>query len=426
MHTDSMTVTKLDDSLALPCGQVLANRMMKSAMSEALSDSSHGPSPQIERLYDTWGNGGYGLLVTGNVMVDSRQLGEPGNIVVEDERHLDALSRWAKSTQDSGVPIWMQINHPGRQANPMAFRQQAVAPSAIAVRIPGATKPRELTGAEIEDIVERFATTSAVAEAAGFNGVQIHAAHGYLAAQFLSPLSNQRDDEWGGDPERRMRFLLEVVRRTRGRVAPGFAVAIKLNSADFQRGGFTEEESRDVVAALSTEGLDLIEVSGGSYESPAMMGPAGRSTEVRTSTLEREAYFLDYARAVREVAGDTPLAVTGGFRSRTAMESALTSGDCDVIGIGRPACTTPDAADVILQSPTSMIESHQVRYSSTGLLSRITDVRAVNSAIDLGWHEDQLHRIGHGKQPDIDRSKLRTAVSLVRRNGSDALRKKRS
>lgn len=388
-------------------------------MSEALGDSSHGPTTQIERLYDTWSRGGYGLLVTGNVMVDSRQLGEPGNIVVEDDRHLDALSRWAKSTQDSGVPIWMQINHPGRQANPMAFRQQPVAPSAIAVKIPGATKPRELTGAEIEDIIERFATTSAVAETAGFNGVQVHAAHGYLAAQFLSPLSNQRDDEWGGDPERRMRFLLEVVRRIRTRVGPGFAVAIKLNSADFQRGGFTEEESRDVVAALSTEGLDLIEVSGGSYESPAMMGSAAKST------LDREAYFLDYARAVREVAGDIPLAVTGGFRSRTAMESALSSRDCDMIGIGRPTCTTPDAANVILQSPTSVIESHRVGYSSTGLLSRVTDVRAVNSAIDLGWHEDQLHRIGNGKQPDLDRSKLRTAVSLIRRNGSDVLRRKR-
>ncbi|MCW2748967.1 MAG: NADH:flavin oxidoreductase, partial [Aeromicrobium sp.] len=227
-------MTTLYDSLTLPCGQTLANRLMKSAMSEALGDKKSAPTPQLEQLYGTWSTGGYGLLVTGNVMVDRRQLGEPGNVVVEDERDLEGLSRWAKSTQDSGTPIWMQINHPGRQANPMAFRQQTVAPSPIALKLPGATTPRGLTGAEIEDIIDRFATTSVVAETAGFNGVQIHAAHGYLVAQFLSPLSNQRDDEWGGDPERRMRFALEVLRRIRSRVSPGFAVGIKLNSADFQ------------------------------------------------------------------------------------------------------------------------------------------------------------------------------------------------
>jgi 2,4-dienoyl-CoA reductase-like NADH-dependent reductase (Old Yellow Enzyme family) len=412
-------MTTLHDPLTLPCGQTLSNRLIKSAMSEALGDKAYGPTPELERLYGTWSTGGYGLLVTGNVMVDRTQLGEPGNVVIEDERHLDGLSRWAKSTQDSGTPIWMQINHPGRQANPMAFRLQPVAPSPIALKIPGASKPRELTGAEIEDIINRFARTAAVAETAGFDGVQIHAAHGYLVAQFLSPLSNQRDDEWGGDPERRMRFVLEIVRGIRSRVSPGFAVGIKLNSADFQRGGFTEDESRDVVAKLATEGLDLIEVSGGSYESPAMMGSAAKST------IEREAYFLEYARAVRDVAGDIPLAVTGGFRSRTAMESALGSGDCDLIGIGRPACTTPDAANVILDAREPALTAHHIGYSRSGLLSKITNVKTINSAIDLGWHEDQLHRIGNGKRPDIDRSKLRTAVALARRNGRDAFRKKR-
>lgn len=415
-----MTVAELSASLTLPCGQVLPNRLMKSALSEVLADKQGAPDHRLERLYGTWAAGGYGLLVTGNVMVDGRQLGEPGNVVVEDERHLPQLTRWAKTTHDHGVPLWMQINHPGRQANPVALRQQSVAPSAIAVKIPGARTPRALTGAEIEDVIDRFAATAAVAETAGFDGVQIHAAHGYLVAQFLSPLSNQRDDEWGGDPERRMRFAIEVVRRVRARVSPGFAVGIKLNSADFQRGGFTEEESRDVVAALSTEGLDLIEVSGGSYESTAMFGAAA------ASTVAREAYFLEYARAVRDVAGGVPLAVTGGFRTRTAMEAALSSGDCDLIGLGRPTCTTPDAADVILRSPDARLESHQIGFSRTGLLSRVADVKALNSAVDLGWHEDQLHRIGAGKAPDVGRTKLASALSLVRRNGRDAFAKRRA
>ncbi len=267
-------MTSLRDPLTLPCGLVLPNRIMKSALSEGLGDKHNAPDERLERLYTSWSRGGYGLIVTGNVMVDRTQLGEPGNVVIEDERNLDALSRWAKTTKDAGVPILVQINHPGRQSNPLALGHTPVAPSPVALNFPGATKPRELTSAEIEDIIERFATTAAVCETAGFDGVQIHGAHGYLVAQFLSPLSNQRDDEWGGGPERRMRFVLEVVRRIRARVSPGFAVGIKLNSADFQRGGFTEDESRSVVAALAHEGIDLIEVSGGSYEQPAMMGKA--------------------------------------------------------------------------------------------------------------------------------------------------------
>lgn len=231
-------------------------------------------------------------------MVDGRQLGEPGNVVIEDERDLDALTRWAKSAHDGGVPIWVQLNHPGRQSNPLAIGHTPVAPSAVPLNLPGSATPRELTSAEIEDIIERFATAAAVCETAGFDGVQIHGAHGYLVTQFLSPLSNLRTDDWGGDPARRMRFLLEIVRRIRSRVSPGFAVGVKLNSADFQRGGFSEEESRDVVAALAGEGIDLLEISGGNYESPAMAGSASASTRAR------EAYFLEYARTVREIAGE--------------------------------------------------------------------------------------------------------------------------
>ena len=182
--------------------------------------------------------------------------------------------------------------------------------------LPGSPTPRELTSPEIEDIIQRFVTAAAVCETAGFDGVQVHGAHGYLVTQFLSPLTNLRDDDWGGDPSRRMRFLLEIVRRIRARVSPGFAVSVKLNSADFRRGGFSEDESRDVVAALAGEGLDMIEISGGNYESPAMSGSAAASTRAR------EAYFLDYARTVRQLAGDVPLAVTGGFRSREACRSA--------------------------------------------------------------------------------------------------------
>ena len=412
-------MTSLRDPLTLPCGQVLPNRLMKAALSEGMADKRNAPDNRLERLYTTWGRGGYGLILTGNVMVDGSQLGEPGNVVIEDERNLDALSRWAKATKDGGVPIWVQLNHPGRQSNPLDLGHKPVAPSAIAMSIPGAPTPRELTSAEIEEIIERFATSAAVCETAGFDGVQIHGAHGYLVAQFLSPLSNQRTDEWGGDPARRMRFLIEVVRRIRTRVTPGFAVGLKLNSADFQRGGFTEDESRGVLAALAGEGLDLIEVSGGSYEQPAMMGSAADSTRAR------EAYFLDYARTVRSIVGDIPLAVTGGFRSRSAMEEAVNSGECDVIGLGRPTATTPDAADALLSGRAESVTAHQIRYGMRGLLSKVVELKTLDGLLELGWHADQLHRMGDGLEPDLDRSRLAATVAMLRRSGRVSIGSKR-
>ncbi|WP_406470527.1 NADH:flavin oxidoreductase/NADH oxidase family protein [Streptomyces sp. NBC_01615] len=412
-------MTSLHGHLTLPNGQVLPNRIMKSALSEGLGDKRNAPDHRLEQLYRTWSRGGYGLIITGNVMVDRTQLGEPGNVVIEDDRDVDALTRWAATTKDAGIPTWVQLNHPGRQANMLALGHTPVAPSPITLNLPGATKPRELTSAEIEDIIERFATAAAVCETAGFAGVQVHGAHGYLVNQFLSPLSNRRDDEWGGDPERRMRFVLEVVRRIRSRVSPGFAVSVKLNSADFQRGGFTEEESRSVVAALATEGLDLIEVSGGNYESPAMTGTAAASTRAR------EAYFLEYARTVRGLVGHVPLAVTGGFRSRDAMEDAVATGECDVVGMGRPTATTPDAADVILAGRAEAVVAHQLRFGMRRVLGKVADLKALDGVLDLSWHADQLHRLGAGLEPDLRRGRLATTVSMVRRNGSTSFRRKR-
>ncbi|HEY1134584.1 MAG TPA: NADH:flavin oxidoreductase/NADH oxidase family protein [Nocardioides sp.] len=421
-------MTDLSTPLDLPCGQRLPNRLMKSALSEALGTSAGAPTRRLERLYDAWAGGGWGLVVTGNVMVDLRHRGEPGNVVVSDERHLDALRRWAQGFRASGTPLWMQVNHPGRQANALVGRTRPVAPSAVAANLPISSRPRALSDAEVRETVERYAATAAVAEAAGFDGVQVHGAHGYLVTQFLSPRANQRTDAWGGDPERRRRFLLEVVRAIRERVAPGFAVGIKLNSADFQRGGFTESESRDVVAALAAEGIDLLEISGGTYESPVMFGPDTR----RASTREREAYFLEYAASVRDAAGAVPIAVTGGFRTRAAMTAAVggdatgARGECDVVGLGRPASAYPHVAREILTGGRERIELPAVRVGAgRALVGKVTPLHAIDSALDLSWHTDQLHRIGAGKAPDLGRPWWRTAVTATLRNGPGAFVPKR-
>jgi len=419
----AVETTTLAAPLTLPCGAVLPNRLAKAAMSEQLGDRANRPTERLDALYARWGAGGCGLVITGNVMVDRRHVGEPRNVVIEDERDLPALRRWAEAGRRGGNAIWVQVNHPGRQALRIAG-ERPVAPSAVATKVPGAVTPRELTGAEIEQIVARFARTAAIVQAAGFDGVQLHGAHGYLISQFLSPRANRRDDAWGGDAERRRRFVLEVVRATRDAVGPAFPVGIKLNSADFQRGGFGEEESADVVVALARAGVDLVEISGGTYEAPAMMGNGDSArararlhagTHARASTRAREAYFLDYAERIRERVPGLPLMVTGGFRSTDAMAEALADGACDVIGIGRPLALHPDAGGELLDGTRARVDAGEKRVG----------VRTLDSAVDLFWHTRQMQRIGRGREPWAGEHALQTLAAFVLVNGWGALRRKR-
>ncbi|MFT3810515.1 MAG: NADH:flavin oxidoreductase/NADH oxidase family protein [Micropepsaceae bacterium] len=309
--------------LTLPNGAIIANRIAKAAMEENMADDDHAPSAELIRLYRAWADGQAGLVITGNVMVDARAMTGPAGVVLEDDRHLDRFKAWAEAARSGGGQVWMQINHPGRQM-PAALGQETLAPSAIALDLGAQSKvfpvPREMTAADIAEVERRFAATAALAERAGFTGVEIHAAHGYLLSQFLSPLANRREDRWGGSVENRARLLLDVVRGVRAAVSPGFAVAVKLNSADFQRGGFSPEDARAVVQMLAPHRVDLVELSGGSYEAPAMMGSARDER-----TLAREAYFLEFAREIAAVA-TMPLMVTGGIRRREVAEKVIESG----------------------------------------------------------------------------------------------------
>lgn len=420
MTPDFGALSALGQPLALACGQTLTNRLMKAGLSEQLSDHEHAPTPELERLYERWGRGGCGLIVTGNVTVDRRHMAEPRNVAIEDGRDHDRLRRWAQTAQRGGTRVWVQLNHPGRQANPLAGRTRPVAPSAVALGVPGAPRPRALTTGEIEETVQRFATAAAIVKDAGFDGIQLHGAHGYLISQFLSPLANVRDDEWGGDLDRRMRFPVRVVRAVRDAVGDRFPVGIKLNSADFQRGGFTEDESQEVVARLAGERIDLIEISGGTFEQPAMMGSVARQ-----STRDREAYFLSYAERVRKHAGAVPLAVTGGFRSRRAMDQAITDGACDVIGVGRPLCIDPEAAHRLLDDAGYYAAAGSPRVAARAMLGRLIDLHAADALLDVQWHTDQIHRIAAGRDPDPYRPWWRSIATTVRRNGLAAIPRSR-
>ena len=381
----------LGSPLALRSGATLPNRLAKAAMSEILADpATHAPNELLARLYERWGKSGAGLLITGHVIVDPAGLGEPGNVMIVDDRHRAGLVRWAQAAQGHGARLWMQLNHAGRQA-PKQLTRAPVAPSAVALRgMAGMfARPRALADREITALVGRFASAAAVAKDAGFAGVQIHAAHGYLISQFLSPLTNLRDDAWGGDPERRRRFLLEIVGAVRAAVGPAFPIGVKLNSADFQRGGFTIDEAMDVARALDAAGIDLLEVSGGNYESPAMAGSGELLATQRASSRYREAYFLAYARQIRAVTA-LPIMLTGGMRSRAVMEEALAGGAVDVIGLARPMTHAPEL-------PGELLAGTRDAAPVVKLRSRI---RLVDDAVQAMWFQQQLGELAHGREPN--------------------------
>jgi 2,4-dienoyl-CoA reductase-like NADH-dependent reductase (Old Yellow Enzyme family) len=384
---------RLAQPLTLPCGATLQNRIAKAAMTEQMASDDNAPNDGIIRLYERWGGGGAGLLFTGNVMIDRRALEHSRNVVLEDERDAELLRKWTSASTAHGAHIWMQISHPGRQC-PKRVSKFPVSSSDIGVKGNGLeaifAKPRALRSNEIPKVVARFASTAGLAKKFGFTGVQLHAAHGYLISQFLSPLVNQRTDDWGGTPEKRMRFLLETVRATRAEVGGEFPVSVKLNSADFQRGGFSEDDSTSVVQALEAEGVDLLEISGGNYENPAMMGMA-------ESTRKREAYFMDYAQKIRGVA-KLPLMLTGGFRSGAAMRSALEEGAIDVVGIARPLALEPDLPKRLLSGETERAAPIEIRIG----------VRVLDDMMQSFWFNQQMRRIGRGLEPDFSRGIVKT------------------
>ncbi len=407
----AVAADKVENALAqpftLPNGRVIKNRLMKSAMSEGLGTWDNQVTDSLVRLYRRWAQGGVGLLITGNVMIDRRSLGEPGNVAIEDERDLDKLRDWAAAATENNTECWMQINHPGKQVMPSLVKDP-VAPSAIPFRKEMQryfATPRALLAEEIDDLIQRYATTAAIAKKAGFTGVQIHGSHGYLVNQFLSGHHNQREDKWGGNADKRKQFVLAVYHAIRDAVGKDFTVAIKLNSADFQRGGFTEDESMDVIRSLSEAGIDFIEISGGTYETPSM---TGAKRYRKASTRQREAYFMDFAEKARQ-AVETPLAVTGGFRSAGGINEALNTGAIDMAGLARLLAVEPDAPKRLLAGrPTRQ----RVKPISTGI--KPVDKMAL---MEVMWYGRQLRRMGNGHEPKPRESGLKSLLASLVENG---------
>jgi len=392
-ETETPRTSSLAEPFTLPCGAAVPNRLAKAAMTEQLATKrTNRVTDGLIRLYERWGRGGTGVLLTGNVMVDRRTLEGPRNVAVEDESDLDKLTEWAERAQANGSHLWMQISHAGRQT-PVGVSKRVVAPSAIKVGGQAGklmAKPRALEPDEIRDVIQRFATTAAVAQKAGFKGVQIHSAHGYLLSSFLNPLSNRRTDEWGGSLENRMRCLLAVYREMRERTGSDYPISVKLNSADFLRGGFSEEESLTVVQTLESEGVDLIEISGGNYENPMMMQSGEAKSTQRDSTRKREAFYLEYAERIRSQTG-VPLMLTGGFRSVSTMAEVIRDGNVDLIGLARPLAIDPDFS---AKAMAGTIERAQFVPLDTGF-------RLVDDMLQSMWHQAQMWRMARGLEPSV-------------------------
>ncbi|WP_235297710.1 NADH:flavin oxidoreductase/NADH oxidase family protein [Portibacter marinus] len=379
----------LNDPFKLPCGVIIKNRLVKAAMKERMADAHLKPTHHHNHLYKKWAQSGAGLLITGNVIIDHKHLESSGNVWFQDETMVPELKEWVASGTDYNTQLWVQISHAGRQTNIFNARHPK-APSAIKLKRLGLFgTPIAMSVKDIDQVVDGFVRTARISQLAGFTGIQIHAAHGYLLSQFLSPVTNQRTDLYGGSLDNRSRLLIRIIRDIRKNVGQEFPISVKLNSSDFQIGGFSEEDSLNVIRKLEAEKIDLLEISGGTYENVAFFLLNDEKDKLRESTKIREAYFLEFAQKVRKVSS-LPLMITGGFRSRTFCNEVLKRGETDFIGMARPFLTNLEDIPAFLEGRKDRLDNEIVR----------TGIRKFDDAAEGGYYARLLIRLAKGlKKP---------------------------
>ena len=399
-----MTENLLFTPITLPNGTTIKNRFFKSAMSEGMGTRDFQPKKNIATLYKRWAEGGTGLIITGNIMVDPKGTAEPGNIVFDKNSNMEILKDWAKQGQQHGAKVMVQLNHPGKQV-PKTIAKETVAPSTIPLGN-GLNKlfstPRALTTSEVEELVQKFVTSAKITKEAGFSGVQIHAAHGYLISQFLSPHDNRRTDKYGGSLENRMRFLKEIYLGMREELGKNFTIGIKINSTDFKEDGLTEEDSLKTIIELANLGLDFVEISGGTYERPAMMGATSKSTN--------QVFFAEYSKKLKQKI-EIPVVVTGGIRSINAMNTLLNDNTTDFIGIARPLTIDPNIPNKIKQGTYTIVETTRV---STGVkkLDKI-----FGSLLGIVYYQVLMQNIAKGKEPKATKNAWPSLIQAVYNQG---------
>ncbi|MEM7286562.1 MAG: oxidoreductase [Actinomycetota bacterium] len=363
----------LGSPLDLPCGLRLQNRLAKAAMSDSLGDGAGQPTDDQIELYRRWAQAGLGLSIIGEVQVDPRYPEKPGNLVLGADRDRPRFERLARAGGEAGSQLWPQLGHAGALAHGPISRP--VGPSALNV---DGLACAELSLGEIEALPRLYADAAVRARSDGFPGVEVHAGHGFLLSQFLSPLFNRRTDGYGGSIEARCRIVLEIVRQIRADVGPEFAIGVKVNSTDQIEGGLTEADSLVAIELLANESIDLIDISGGTYfpgaPSSSDRAPAGP-------------YFVEFAQRVRQTVA-TPVMVTGGFKTRREASHALARGAADLVGVARALVMDPELPSHWLgPDPT---DPHFPRFASS-----------VPGGV-TAWYTMRLTDVarGHENQPD--------------------------
>ena len=402
-------MTILQTPLNLRSSEQLNNRFVKSAMSEQLADQYSNPTDELCRLYSVWADGGSGLLISGNVMVDRRYLGEPKNIVLDSSSDLSLFKKWSKSVEGSESKLWLQLNHPGKQI-PIYLSREALAPSAIELGSGLAkvfAKPVAMSEAQIQRVIDQFVFAAQKAQETGFTGVQVHGAHGYLISQFLSPKHNCRDDEWGGSIENRARLLTTICKKIRQACGQHFSIGVKINGSDFVKGGMGIEESSQVCQMLDDIGVDLIEVSGGNYENPKLFSDVEKGENDLFS-----AYSMEIKNNVK-----VPIVLTGGLRNREAMLRVLNEEKCDCVGIARPMTIYPNLVKDLLANRLD-----QVKFPKPS-----TGFKSIDrySMLDVIWYEQQMHRIAKGRSTSVKLSPWKAIIKNFMLSGQHAFSRRR-
>ncbi len=408
-NQDAIEQVQVDTSLQLPCGKTIKNRLVKAAMSEQMADKRSNPTAAMATLYKRWAKSGVGLILTGNIMLSKDARGEPGNVVLDQFSDKQAFSDWTQAVHSEGGTIFAQINHPGKQI-PAFLNMKPMAPSAIPLGgplAPAFMKPREMSEQDIESVIKQFVATSKLAKEVGFDGIQLHGAHGYLVNQFLSSRHNIREDSWGGSFENRFAFVRELYKQVREAVGNDFPIAIKLNSSDFEQDGYSEEDALKVMFELQQLGIDFIEISGGTYEVQAMVDGTGENSG---------GYFLNFAtRAAKEL--NVPLAITGGFRSRKDVINALAK-DIDMVGLARVMAIHPDF-------PSKILKGEDVEVSIPRLTTGSYKLDQFMMVV-LSWYEVQMARMGNGLEPNPQMSVWRAVWYTMKQLGTDAFKPRRA
>ncbi|KJE37171.1 oxidoreductase [Thalassospira sp. HJ] len=379
--------------LELPSGVILKNRIAKSAMSDSLGDGTGHPTRAQNRLYRQWAEGGVAVSIIGEVQGHPGYAEKPGNLVLDTAADLERFRALAREGSVNGSSFWPQLGHAGA----LAYAPTSTPKGPSALDLSGLTCAA-LTVDEIHDIPKRFAKTAELAKRAGFGGVQIHAAHGFLLSQFLSPLFNKRRDEYGGAIANRMRLLLETVDAVRAAVGPEFVVAIKLNATDQLEGGLSQDDALAVVAALDSSSIDLIDISGGTYFPGAKAASDGTGGGP---------YFLEFVRKARKHTSK-PLMLTGGFKTYAQAEDAVASGAIDIVGLARALVIEPALPNIWqLSDPKDPVFPRFESAPAGGITAWYTmRLTALAEGKEFPEFDDLDHALAAYEARDADRTRI--------------------